>query len=276
MSVPEPGERLAVTVTLHRPDERPFTASVRGTAVPATTPRRARARRCASPLETWRVRALITMHGIRLWRKGLPVQPRPDRIRPTSAPGGHRDRLTVADRLAALVRDAAGIDLPVRLRAWDGSEAGPADGPVLVIRSRRALRRLLWAPGELGLARAYVTGDLDVEGDLADGLPAGLALARSRPHDRRAARRARQGRRPRWPRPGSARRPRRRSRPVTEARLTGRLHTRLRDRAAIAHHYDLSNDFYELLLDETMAYSSALLHRTRTSRWSTRSAPSST
>ncbi len=45
--------------------------------------------------------------------------------------------------------------------------------------------------------------------------------------------------------------------PVTEARLTGRLHTKLRDRAAIAHHYDLSNDFYAMLLDETMAYSSA-------------------
>ena len=56
-----------------------------------------------------------------------------------------------ADRLATLVRDVAGVDLPVRIRAWDGSEAGPADGPVLIIRHRRALRRLLWAPGELGL-----------------------------------------------------------------------------------------------------------------------------
>jgi len=45
--------------------------------------------------------------------------------------------------------------------------------------------------------------------------------------------------------------------PSMEARLTGRLHTRGRDRAAIAHHYDLSNDFYRLLLDEHMAYSSA-------------------
>ena len=54
--------------------------------------------------------------------------------------------------------------LPVRLRAWDGSEAGPADAPVVVLRSRRALRRLLWQPGELGLAQAYVTGELDVDG----------------------------------------------------------------------------------------------------------------
>ena len=50
-------------------------------------------------------------------------------------------------------------------------------------------------------------------------------------------------------------------RPASEARLTGRLHTRGRDRAAIAHHYDLSNEFYELLLDEHMAYSSAFFSR---------------
>jgi cyclopropane-fatty-acyl-phospholipid synthase len=78
----------------------------------------------------------------------------------------------VADVIAGLLAQA-GLDLPVRLRAWDGSEAGPlepADGPVLVARSPRALQRILWHPGELGLARAYVSGDLDVEGDLTDGL----------------------------------------------------------------------------------------------------------
>ena len=68
-----------------------------------------------------------------------------------------------------------GRRLPVRLRAWDGSEAGPADAPVLVVRSPRALSRILWRPGELGLARAYVSGDLDVDGDLTEG------LRRSRP-----------------------------------------------------------------------------------------------
>jgi cyclopropane-fatty-acyl-phospholipid synthase len=74
-----------------------------------------------------------------------------------------------AEVIAALLAQA-GLDLPVRLRAWDGSEAGPANGPVLVARSPRALQRILWHPGELGLARAYVSGDLDVEGDLTDGL----------------------------------------------------------------------------------------------------------
>jgi cyclopropane-fatty-acyl-phospholipid synthase len=83
-----------------------------------------------------------------------------------SAPKG------AAGVIAALLAQA-GLDLPVRLRAWDGSEAGPLDSsrvPVLVARSPRALQRILWRPGELGLARAYVSGDLDVEGDLTDGL----------------------------------------------------------------------------------------------------------
>ncbi|WP_375490457.1 class I SAM-dependent methyltransferase [uncultured Jatrophihabitans sp.] len=166
------------------------------------------------------------------------------------------DNGTVAGKLAALVRDTAGLELPVRIRAWDGSEAGPADGPVLVIRSRRALRRLLWAPGELGLARAYVTGDLDVQGDLTDGFRRAWQLARSRPTTgislstrdkvKAASGAVRLGALGPAPKP-----------PASEARLTGRLHTRLRDRAAISHHYDLSNEFYELLLDPHMAYSSA-------------------
>src|SRR4051794_21184623 len=72
---------------------------------------------------------------------------------------------------AALIADALGVVLgvdrpPVRVRAWDGSEAGPAGAPVVIVRSRRALRRLVWAPDELGLARAYVSGDLDVDGDV--------------------------------------------------------------------------------------------------------------
>ncbi len=245
MSLPEPGERLAVTITLHRPDDTPFTASVRGVRRPAT--RRAVLSTAARhPFETWLVRGLITAHGLRLWRKGLPIQPR------TKDPD-----MTIADRLATLVRETAGIELPVRIRAWDGSEAGPVDGgPVLVIRSRRALRRLLWAPGELGLARAYVTGDLDVDGDLADGFRRAWQLARSRPSTgvslsvgakaKAAVAAARLGAIGTPPAP-----------PASEARLQGRLHTKLRDRAAISHHYDLSNDFYELLLDEHMAYSSA-------------------
>lgn len=163
-------------------------------------------------------------------------------------------RTGAAHRLAVLVEDALGAPLPVRLRAWDGSEAGPSDAPVVVLRSRRALRRLLWQPGELGLAQAYITGELDVEGDLAEGLRAAWTSARERgAHTPRltladwaravgeAARLGVVG--PRLPAP------------ATEARLRGDRHTKARDRAAISHHYDLSNDFYRLLLDDTMAYS---------------------
>jgi cyclopropane-fatty-acyl-phospholipid synthase len=157
----------------------------------------------------------------------------------------------VAPELAGLVERLLGARIPVGLKAWDGSRAGAPDGPCVVLKSRRALRHVLWQPGELGLARAYVSGDLDVEGDLAEGLSRFWRLGRRiRPAPRDwleivklAARLGVIGPRPRPP--------------VAEARLSGRLHTRRRDSAAIAHHYDLSNDFYRLLLDPHMAYSCA-------------------
>jgi cyclopropane-fatty-acyl-phospholipid synthase len=167
----------------------------------------------------------------------------------------------VAAVLAPVAERFLGGALPVRLRAWDGSEAGPDGGPVLVLRSRQALRRLLWHPGELGLAQAYVTGELDVEGDLTDGLRAVWQAARERGTDRtRAAAADRAGA---WaaaagaavrlgipgPRPPA---------PASEARVTGRRHSRNRDQAVIAHHYDVPPAFYELILDPQMAYSCAL------------------
>jgi len=144
----------------------------------------------------------------------------------------------------------------VRLRAWDGSEAGPADAPVLVARSPRALQRILWHPGELGLARAYVSGDLDVEGDLADGLrrvhaagaraarPGPLGVARTALAAIQAA--ARLGLLAPPPEP-----------PHCELRVRGRLHSRARDQAVIAGHYDVPSAFYQLILDPSMAYSCA-------------------
>ncbi|MFE6893977.1 class I SAM-dependent methyltransferase [Streptomyces sp. NPDC057694] len=163
-------------------------------------------------------------------------------------------RTGAAHRLAALASTALGGPLPVRLRTWDGAEAGPADGPVVVVRSRRALRRLLWQPGELGLAQAYVTGEIDVEGDLATGLRTMWAAARERrlhPPRLTLADRARAVREAALL--GAAGPPP--APPASQARLRGVLHSRTRDRAAISHHYDLSNAFYRLLLDETMAYS---------------------
>ncbi|ALL77900.1 Cyclopropane-fatty-acyl-phospholipid synthase [Pseudonocardia sp. Ae168_Ps1] len=166
---------------------------------------------------------------------------------------------TPAQRLASLLEDVLGAPLPVRLRAWDGSEAGhpgsPDDPhpPTVIVRRRRALRRLLWSPGELGLARAFVSGDLDVDGDVADGLSRFWQLARPgsgavRPDLRQKVSALRTAARLRAvgppPKP-----------PASEARLGGRLHTRRRDSDAISHHYDLSNEFYAFLLDPQMAYS---------------------
>ncbi|GGW34916.1 SAM-dependent methyltransferase [Streptomyces xantholiticus] len=181
-------------------------------------------------------------------------------MRPTTALGtGSRTATgTAARHLVPLIEELLGGRLPLKLRAWDGSTAGsgPEDGPVVVLRSRRALRRLLWQPDELGLAQSYITGELDIEGDLAEALRIMWAAVRERalaPPRLTLADRARAA--------GAALRlgavgPRPPA-PAPQARLTGTLHSRSRDRAAISHHYDLSNEFYALLLDGTMAYSCA-------------------
>ncbi|MEU5880224.1 class I SAM-dependent methyltransferase [Spirillospora sp. NPDC047279] len=94
----------------------------------------------------------------------------------------------VASRLAPLLTkillgdddgDGTAADLPIRVRAWDGSTIGPAAAPAFVIRHRRALRRLLWKPGEMGLVRAYVAGELDIEGDVFAALGAVQRVMRS-------------------------------------------------------------------------------------------------
>ena len=75
--------------------------------------------------------------------------------------------VTIAARLSRALGLVLGAEqVPLRLRAWDGSEAGPEGAPVVVVRSRRALRRMAWSPGQLGLGRAYVAGEIDVEGDM--------------------------------------------------------------------------------------------------------------
>lgn len=164
---------------------------------------------------------------------------------------GRLDAATTINNMAA---EILGTSLPVRIRAWDGSEAGPSDGPLVVLRNRRALRHFLWSPGQLGLARAFVSGDLVVDGDLADGLRRCWAAANQHRFSgvkisfrqwlemaRAALRLGAIG-----PRPPI---------PHGEARLSGVLHSLKRDQTAIAHHYDVSNAFYELLLDPSMAYS---------------------
>ncbi|MDO9379174.1 MAG: hypothetical protein Q7T56_10020 [Nocardioidaceae bacterium] len=71
-----------------------------------------------------------------------------------------------AVRLDALLQQLFGTVPALSVQTWDGSRVDHGTDDVLVhIRSRKALRRLLWAPGPLGVARAYVCGEIDVEGD---------------------------------------------------------------------------------------------------------------
>lgn len=162
----------------------------------------------------------------------------------------------IAGRVAAMSRTLFGTDLPVGLRVWDGSSAGPQDGPVLVLRSPRAVRHLLRSPGEMGLSRAYVTGGIDVEGDFRRALHECLDYVRTVRRNGVRAPGALPALLPLVVRLGALGLPPRP--PAEEAGLTGRTHTPVRDRAAIAHHYDLGNEFYRTILDETMAYSCGL------------------
>lgn len=142
-------------------------------------------------------------------------------------------------------------DRPFTIELWDGSRI-PATrhGPTLTIRSRRAIGHLLRAPGELGLGRAYVCGEIDVD-DL-DGIVS--LLGRWRPPALGWAGRLRLGSAAvraagirRLPPP-----------PAAELRPKRRRHTKARDAEAVRHHYDVSNEFFALFLDRTMTYSCAL------------------
>jgi len=152
--------------------------------------------------------------------------------------------------VATLVSKGIGGTDRIAVQAYDGSRAGPADAAAtIVVRHSRALARVVLRPDELGLARAFVAGDLDVEGDLYAVLDQ-AAHVPSPWHDpiwlasvARVAGRA-LGDRP--------------APPPEEARLRGLRHSRRRDAAAISHHYDVSNDFYRLVLGPAMTYSCAL------------------
>src|SRR6266480_4743554 len=156
--------------------------------------------------------------------------------------------------LAGVIEALLGTELPIAVEAYDGTRMGPADaGATLVVRSPAALQRLLTAPGELGFARAYVEGHLDVEGDmftalaLRDHLP-DVRLTRRQWVDVLRLVTATGGLRALRPLPA----------PPEEVRLHGRRHSRARDAAAIAHHYDLSNQFYRLVLGPSLTYSCAV------------------
>ena len=143
---------------------------------------------------------------------------------------------------------------PIGLRFWDGSELPrPREGaPTIVVNSPRAIARVIHERSELGFGRAWVAGELDVDGDLGETLDAqrsaSAASSSTAGPDRGPARRPPARTRSRCASP---------SRPKSEVRLRGRLHSLRRDKQAIQHHYDVSNRFYRLVLGPTMVYSCA-------------------
>src|SRR5215212_3907989 len=144
-------------------------------------------------------------------------------------------------------------DRPFAIEFWDGSAlpaTNGAGGPSFRVKSPQALAHALRAPGQLGLGRAYVAGDLEVD-DL-DGVIALLDGWKPPPLDRRArARLALAAVRA----AGLTKPPRR---PDSELVPRGRRHSKERDARSVRHHYDVSNEFFALFLDESMTYSCAL------------------
>ncbi|WP_248581136.1 cyclopropane-fatty-acyl-phospholipid synthase family protein [Nocardioides sp. InS609-2] len=165
--------------------------------------------------------------------------------------------LTIGDAVASLLRDG----MPVRFTAYDGSSAGPSDASIgLHLRNERGLSYLLTAPGDLGMARAYVMGDLTISGVEPGDPYEALALLKS-------------NLRFRAPTPAEALSivrslgiahlvppspPPQETLPRWRRAVEGLRHSMTRDADVIQHHYDVSNRFYEMVLGPSMAYTCAL------------------
>jgi cyclopropane-fatty-acyl-phospholipid synthase len=144
---------------------------------------------------------------------------------------------------------------PFEIEFWDGSRVASTDGsgPTFRVRSPSAIAHALRAPGQLGLGRAYVSGELEVD-DL-DAVIELLGSYRAPPLDRSARTRlalaaARAC--------GLTRPPRV---PAAELRPRGRRHSPERDARAVRHHYDVSNEYFALFLGDSLTYSCALFSR---------------
>ncbi|MBO0839911.1 MAG: class I SAM-dependent methyltransferase, partial [Sciscionella sp.] len=170
--------------------------------------------------------------------------------------------MRLADMFDVVVGDAAGVEFV----GYDGSRAGQIGAPVrLELRSPIALSYFASSPGQLGLARAYVAGQLEVHGDMYTALTALASLGGGQVLPTISGEQAQRRRISRatklrmasrlaaarlwWPvRP-----------PPNEMRgKHGGRHSKRRDSAAISHHYDVSNAFYEIVLGPSMAYTCAV------------------
>ena len=155
--------------------------------------------------------------------------------------------------IAPVLAEVVAPGRPLAIEAYDGSSAGPADAVTrLIVRDRRALNFVATAPSDLGLARAYVSGYLDLEGDMFTTLRmlAGERIGSMSLAERLGVlRRLGPGiLRPVPPPPEE----------VHPGLWWGLRHSLSRDSRAISHHYDVSNRFYEWLLGPSMAYTCAV------------------
>lgn len=157
------------------------------------------------------------------------------------------DPARLTRRVHAMLAHGLGINLPVTL--WDGTRLGPSDGTYrIVLNAPWSARAMLLPPTDKAAGEAYIHGDVDIDGDLFAALHAVSGLRDGRLGARARARVLRDLLRlPAPPDRGEARR----------ARLRGGAHTLSRDRAAIAHHYDLPPAFYDTFLDTGRVYSCA-------------------
>jgi len=162
--------------------------------------------------------------------------------------------------LAEVFERVAGPDAPVEFHAFDGSRAGSESSPVrITIKSRTAVAYLAQAPGALGLARAYVSGHLDVDGDMYGALARMASAQRLEVSIGERLRLLSDLGGPRLLVPRVAPPPQEVQ--VNKRWRMGRRHSKDRDANAISHHYDVSNTFYEWVLGPSMAYTCACYPR---------------
>ncbi|WP_067185651.1 class I SAM-dependent methyltransferase [Microtetraspora niveoalba] len=159
-------------------------------------------------------------------------------------------------KLAEIFEKIVGPNADVQFIAYDGSKAGPPTADVRIeVKSPIAVAYLAQAPGELGLARAYVSGHIDVHGDMYELLNRMWTLTLNDiPLSEKIAAMRALGTKPLLMRVPPPPQEMRRS---TLARL-GSRHAKKRDAEAIHHHYDVSNRFYEWVLGPSMAYTCAV------------------
>jgi cyclopropane-fatty-acyl-phospholipid synthase len=142
---------------------------------------------------------------------------------------------------------------PVRIELWDGSALGPDDhAGVIRIASPDAFRRITWAPGELGFSRAFVVGDVDIDGPVAEVL---RTLQQAMPGDVAVGAAALSTVAKTAHKLGALGPPL--PAPPEEHIPLGLRHSLRRDKGAVSHHYDVGNDFYSIVLGPSMTYSCA-------------------